>query len=401
MLWPTVLMALREIRRNTLRSLLTILGVVIGVAAVIALVTIGDGATAKVRADISSLGNNMLIIYPVVDPRQVNTGGAAKGFKEADSQALGREIAGLSHVAPTASRMTQVVFGSRNWRTTVNGVTPDFLSVRGYQVARGSGVEAALDTQRVVCVLGATVVRELFGTRDPLGKTIRVGRTSCDVIGTLKPKGASGMGGDHDDTVLMPLRGFQQRIAGNRDLSMIFATVRDGRSTIGVTEQVKRLLRERRHVAAGDDANFQVEDMQEIIETVSRTTGLLTSLLGAVAAVSLLVGGIGIMNIMLVSVTERTREIGTRLAIGALGSDVLLQFLVEAVILSLFGGLLGVVLGLAGAIATTRALGFPFIVSIPMVLVAFAFSAGVGVLFGYLPARKAARFNPIEALRHE
>jgi putative ABC transport system permease protein len=401
MFFTTVFMALRAIRRNTMRSLLTILGVVIGVAAVIALVTIGDGATAKVRANISSLGNNLLMVTPQTDRRTVNTGGAGRPFEIADAEAIAREIAGIERVAPTASRSMQVVYGSQNWRTSITGATSDYLAARGFQVGRGTGVDAALSTPRSVCVLGATPARELFGAQDPLGKTLRVGRTSCEVIAVLKAKGASGPGGDNDDLIIMPLRTFQQRIAGNHDVTMIYATAREGRSTAGLKTQIERLLRERRKVRSGDANDFSVRDMQEIIETVSSTTGMLTTLLGAVAAVSLLVGGIGIMNIMLVSVTERTREIGTRLAIGALGSDVLMQFLVEAVTLSSLGGVLGIAFGLSLAVVITRALDFPFMLSGTMVFVAFAFSVGVGVLFGYLPARKAARFNPIDALRHE
>jgi len=401
MLLSTILMALREVRRNTMRSLLTILGVVIGVAAVIALVTVGDGATAKVRANIASLGNNLLMVSPEADRRMVNTGVAGRPFTESDVVAISREIAGVEFVAPTASRGMQAIVGSRNWRTTVTGTTADYLTARGFQVAAGVGVEAALATQRSVCVLGATPARELFGSEAPLGQSVRVGRMSCEIIGVLKSKGAGGMGADNDDLILMPLRTFQQRVAGNHDISMVFATAKEGRSTASLKKQIEQLLRERRHVRPGDANDFSVRDMQEIIETVSSTTGLLTSLLAAVAAVSLLVGGIGIMNIMLVSVTERTREIGTRMAIGALGSDVLLQFLIEAVTLSSLGGLIGVAVGLLGAVGITSLLSFPFLLSWKMVLLAFAFSAGVGVLFGYLPARKAARFNPIEALRHE
>jgi putative ABC transport system permease protein len=397
----TLLMALREIRRNTMRSLLTVLGIVIGVAAVIALMTLGDGATAKVRQSIGALGNDLLMISPMADRRVVNTGQSGTPFDEADVQALSRELAGLQRVAPTASRPMQVVTGSRNWRTTVTGTTAEYLLARSFTMAQGSGVEAALATTRSVCVLGATPARELFGTQSPLGQTIRVGRLSCEVVGVLASKGAGGMGGDNDDLVLMPLRTFQQRIAGNRDVTLIYANAREGRSTAGLKRQVEALLRERRRVRDGEPNDFTVRDMQEIIDTVSTTTGFLTSLLAAVAAVSLLVGGIGIMNIMLVSVTERTREIGTRLAIGALGSDVLLQFLIEAVTLSLLGGLIGVVLGLSGAAGVSALLGFPFSVSGQTVLLAFAFSAVVGVVFGYLPARKAARLNPIEALRHE
>jgi putative ABC transport system permease protein len=397
----TLLMALREIRRNTMRSLLTVLGIVIGVAAVIALMTLGDGATAKVRQSIGALGNDLLMISPMADRRVVNTGQSGTPFDEADVQALSRELAGLERVAPTASRPMQVVTGSRNWRTTVTGTTAEYLLARSFTVAQGSGVEAALGTTRSVCVLGATPARELFGTQSPVGQTIRVGRLSCEVVGVLASKGAGGMGGDNDDLVLMPLRTFQQRIAGNRDVTLVYANAREGRSTAGLKRQVEALLRERRRVRDGEPNDFTVRDMQEIIDTVSTTTGFLTSLLAAVAAVSLLVGGIGIMNIMLVSVTERTREIGTRLAIGALGSDVLLQFLIEAVTLSLLGGLIGVVLGLGGAAGVSVLLGFPFSVSGQTVLLAFAFSAVVGVVFGFLPARKAARLNPIEALRHE
>jgi putative ABC transport system permease protein len=401
MLLSTILMALAEVRRNTMRSLLTILGVVIGVAAVIALVTIGDGATAKVSANIASLGNNLLMISPEADRRMVNTGAAGKPFTEADVTAIRREIAGLEFVAPTSSQGLQAIVGTLNWRTSVTGTTADYLMARGFTVAQGTGIEAALATTRSVCVLGATPARELFGKTSPLGQTVRVGRQTCEVIGVLKSKGAGGMGQDNDDLILMPLRAFQQRVAGNRDISMVFATAREGRSTSGLKSQIEQLLRERRKVRTGELNDFNVRDMQEIIETVSSTTGLLTTLLAAVAAVSLLVGGIGIMNIMLVSVTERTREIGTRMAIGALGSDVLLQFLIEAVTLSSLGGLIGVVVGLLGAVGTTAALGFPFLLSWKMVLLAFGFSAAVGVLFGYLPARKAARFNPIDALRHE
>jgi putative ABC transport system permease protein len=286
-------------------------------------------------------------------------------------------------------------------RTTVTGTTASYLAARGYVIAQGGGIEAALASTGAVCLLGQTVRAELFGTQPGLGQTIRVGKLACEVIGVLRPKGAGGMGQDNDDLILMPLRAFQQRIAGNHDLTMIFATARAGRSTGSLKNQIELLLRERRHVAPGDPNDFVVRDMQEIIETVSSTTGLLTSLLGAIAAVSLLVGGIGIMNIMLVSVTERTREIGIRMAIGALGGDVLLQFLIEAITLSMLGGLIGVVAGLLGAFAVTRALHFPYLISWQMVGLAFAFSAVVGVLFGYLPARKAARLNPIEALRHE
>jgi putative ABC transport system permease protein len=401
MISTTILMALRELRRNKMRSLLTMLGVVIGVAAVVALTTVGDGATAKVRQNISSLGDNLLMISPEVDRRMVNTGGPGKPLDPDDIDALRREISGLLRIAPTASRGMLVVSGGKSWRTTVTGSTADYLAARNFDVATGRGVEATLGGAGANCVLGATPARELFGGGAPIGQSIRVGRMACEVVAVLASKGAGGMGMDNDDLVLMPLRTFQQRISGNDHVTMIFATVREGRSTAAVKNQVEGLLRERRRLQPGQPNDFGVRDMQEIIDAVSTTTGMLTALLAAVAAVSLVVGGIGIMNIMLVSVTERTREIGTRMAIGALGSDVLRQFLIEAVTLSAVGGLIGVSIGLGSAYAFTRAFDFPFLLSGKMVALAFAFSAGVGVLFGFLPARKAARLQPIEALRHE
>lgn len=313
-----------------------------------------------------------------------------------------RQIAGLSAVAPVASKQMLAVLGNRNWRTSVTGITNDYLVARGHVVEKGRELTPGeVASGRAVCLVGVTVVRELFGSGDPLGAAVRLGRVSCTIVGVLASKGASMGGNDNDDTVLLPIKAFHRRIAGNTDVAMIFVSVGEGRSTSSIKSQIESLMRERRRIAAGGADDFNVRDMQEIIETVSSTTNMMTALLGAVAAVSLLVGGIGIMNIMLVSVTERTREIGIRLAVGALGRDVLLQFLIEAITLSLLGGTFGVLLGLGGAFAITRALKMPFLVSPNMVVLAFAFSAFVGVLFGYLPARKAAHLDPIEALRHE
>ncbi len=275
-------------------------------------------------------------------------------------------------------------------------VTQDWLLAAGRQFLEGE-----MRGGRAACIIGQTVREKLFGHADPLGQNLRVGNVSCEVIGLLEAKGQSSTGTDQDDTVILPLRAFHRRIAGNTDVGTILVSAREGVDTAKVQTDIERLLRERRHVAPGAEDDFSVRDMKQIVQTTVGTTTMLTGLLGAVAAVSLLVGGIGIMNIMLVSVTERTREIGIRLAIGALESQVLMQFLVEAVVLSLFGGLIGILLGLGLAWLTTSGLRVPFLIDPTIVLIAFGFSALVGVIFGYFPARRAARLDPIEALRHE
>jgi len=403
MLWETILLALRSIRRNVMRSSLTILGIVIGVAAVITMVTLGKGATAKVTSDISKLGSNLLQVRPGQGFRGPGgTRSTATMLEATDAEAIEREISGLAAVAPAASRGTQAIYGNQNWSTSVTGTTSAFLKVRDWPLGSGSPfTDGDMRSGRAVCILGATVRDKLFGKQDPLGATIRLGKISFKVAGVLTSKGQSTFGTDQDDFVILPLRAFQRRFAGNTDVSVIYISARDGVSTEKVQQDIERLMRERRRITAGKEDDFNVRDMQEIVSTLTGTTRVLTALLGAVAAVSLLVGGIGIMNIMLVSVTERTREIGTRLAIGALEREVLMQFLVEAVVLSSFGGLCGIILGLGAAAIGARALGIPFVFNSGIVLLAFVFSAAVGVLFGYAPARKAARLDPIEALRYE
>ncbi len=396
-----LLLALREIRRNVLRSFLTILGIVIGVAAVITMVTVGGGATAQVTQQIASLGSNMLLVAPGkrMGPGQ-NIG--APLFSEADSEALAREIPQLVAVAPMAPRTMMVVYGNANWSTQVTGSTNDFFTARNWKTRSGRiFTDSELRAGTAVCVIGNTVRTKLFGNQDPIGSIIRLQSISCQVIGLLEAKGQSSMGSDQDDTVIIPLRTLQRRIAGNQDVSMLQVSVRDGVSTTRIQQDIERLLRERRHLSRHDENNFTVMDMKEITTMLTSTTRMLTALLSAVAAVSLLVGGIGIMNIMLVSVTERTREIGVRLAIGALEREVLLQFLVEAAMLSSLGGVIGILLALAGSLGLTALLQVPFILNLPIIAVAFLFSAAVGLLFGYMPARKAARLDPIEALRHE
>ena len=403
MLKETILLAFREIRRNILRSSLTILGIVIGVAAVITMVTLGRGATLQVTSDIGKLGTNLLQIRP--GQHRHGPGGTqstGNPFKVEDADAIAREISGLAAVAPMASQNTQVIYGNENWVTSIIGSTRAYLQVRNWQLASGRlFTDGELRGGKDVCIIGATVRKELFGGQNPMGNTIRLEKLSCQVIGVLESKGESSFGTDQDDFVLIPLRTLQRRMAGNTDVTRIYVSAEDGVSTKKVEQDIERLMRERRRIAMGKEDDFYVRDMQELVSTMTGTTRALTGLLGAVAAVSLLVGGIGIMNIMLVSVTERTREIGIRLAIGALEQDVLMQFLVEAVVLSSFGGLIGIILGVASAAIGARFLAVPFVFDPGIVAIAFLFSAAVGVIFGYFPARQAGQLDPIEALRHE
>ena len=401
MFLQTVLMALREIRRNTLRSVLTMLGVVIGVGAVIALVSVGRGATQKVTEDISKLGKNLLMVSAGARVRG-GASSAAKSLGMPDMQAIDREISGVHAVAPGASSQQQVIYGNKNVSTSITGTDNNFFEVRGYSIDKGrTFTQGEAQSGVPVCVIGATVKTNLFGTQDPLNKQVRVGKLSCQIIGTLVSKGTAGLGQDQDDLILIPLAAFQRRITGNNDISLILVSAEEGLDTSVVAESIRALLRQRRHLPLGADDDFNVRDMAEIADTVTSTTNAMTALLGAIAAVSLIVGGIGIMNIMLVSVTERTREIGIRLAIGAFASEVMMQFLLEAIVLSTLGGIIGVIIGLIGSFFAARSLALPYVIPPEIIALAFAFSALVGVLFGYLPARKAAQLNPIEALRHE
>ncbi|MBI5505404.1 MAG: ABC transporter permease [Deltaproteobacteria bacterium] len=402
MWWDTLALAIREIRRRVLRSFLTVLGVVIGVAAVIIMVTVGRGATARITADISSLGSNLLVVIAGQHRGPGGSSAAPRAFDLRDVAAIADQVASIRAVAPTASRQATVVYGNQNRATSVVGTTDLYLTTRAWGLGTGRNfAEAELRAGKAVCLLGETVRGTLFGRMDPLGQRIRVGKISCQVIGVLAAKGQSSMGNDQDDTLLMPLRTFHRRIAGNQDVGAVMVSAAAQSDTEKARADIQTLLRERRHIAAGNDDDFTVLDMKEIAATLTGTTRVLTMLLGAVAAVSLLVGGIGIMNIMLVSVTERTREIGTRLAIGALESEVLRQFLVEAVVLSSLGGLVGVAVALAATAAITRTMNIPFLFDPGIIALAFAFSGAIGVIFGYVPARRAARLDPIEALRHE
>ena len=401
MLWNALSLAMREIRRNVLRSFLTILGIVIGVAAVIVMVTLGGGATLQVTQQIASLGSNMLMITPGKRMGPGQSIGAAP-FSVDDAAALVRDMPQLVAVAPMASQSMTTVYGNANWTTQVTGSSNDFFKVRNWSAGAGRiFTESELRAGAAVCVIGQTVRQKLFGNQDPTGARIRLQKIACEVIGLLESKGQSSMGSDQDDLVVIPLRAFQRRIAGNQEVNIIQVSVREGLSTTRAQQDIEHLMRERRHLSDKEENNFSVMDMKEITRMLTSTTQVLTALLGAVAAVSLLVGGIGIMNIMLVSVTERTREIGIRLAIGALEREVLLQFLVEAAVLSSFGGLVGIVLALVTSVGLASLLNVPFVFNAAIVGIAFLFSAAVGLVFGYFPAKKAARLDPIEALRHE
>jgi len=402
MIWNTIVLAVKQMRRNAMRSFLTVLGVVIGVSAVVTMVTLGNGATKAVSDQIASLGSNLLIVMPGQRFGAGSAGASAQAFKLSDAEAIRSQIGGLKAVAPTASESVTVVSAGKNWTTSVTGTTDDYFPAGSWHLSSGrTFTDAEERAGKAVCVLGETVRKNLFGTQDALGNEIRVKNFSCEVIGLLTPKGQASMGRDQDDTVVIPLRTLQRRLSGSQDVGSVMVSVNEGRSTETAQRQIEALLRERRHLSGGEQNDFNVLDTKEIAQTMSGTTRVLTALLGAVAAVSLLVGGIGIMNVMMVSVTERTREIGTRLAIGAREREVLLQFLVEAVTLSSVGGIVGLLLAIGASILLSKVMKVPFVFDAQINVIAFVFSAAIGVIFGYLPAKRAARLDPIEALRHE
>ncbi|NMQ19020.1 FtsX-like permease family protein [Candidatus Competibacter phosphatis] len=402
MFWSSVLLALRAIRRNLLRSFLTILGIVIGVGAVITMVTLGNGATRAVSDQISSLGSNLIMVRPGQRLGPGRDSAGAPRFKASDAEAIAAQISSINAVAPVANKSVTVVYAARNWSTTVTGSTDAYFTVGNWQLADGRVfTKAEQRAGKAVCVIGATVRKELFGDRPPLGDELRIKNFACEVIGLLQSKGQSAMGMDQDDIIVIPLRTLQRRLAGNQDVNTLMVSAQDSGDTDRIMADLRLLMRERRKIVANEDDNFSILDTRQIAEAMTGTTKVLTMLLGAVAAVSLLVGGIGIMNIMLVSVTERTREIGIRLAIGALEREVLLQFLIEAVALSSLGGVVGITLATLASLGLAKIMQVPYVFDPGINLLSFLFSAAIGVIFGYFPARRAARLDPIDALRHE
>ena len=402
MLLITLLLALRSIRRNLMRSFLTILGIVIGVSAVITMVTLGNGATLAVQNQISGLGTNLLQVRPGQRIGPGSGGAVAPLFSELDADAIASQIGGVNAVAPEARASSTLVANGRNWTSSVIGSTNAWLDAGNWMLGDGRIFSSdELRAGSAVCLIGETVRRELFGTLPAIGEPLRVKQISCEIIGVLASKGQGAFGNDQDDMVLLPIKTLQRRITGNTRVNTLLVSMKEGSDANRVKASLSQLLRERRKLADSDEDNFNVLDTKQLADTLSGTTKVLTMLLGAVAAVSLLVGGIGIMNIMLVSVTERTREIGLRLAIGALEREVLLQFLIEAVALAALGGLIGIILATGASLGLASLMGVPYLFNPTVNIVSFLFSAGIGVLFGYFPARRAARMDPIEALRHE
>ena len=399
-------LSFRVLGRNKARGLLTVLGIVIGVAAVIAMVALGTGAQQNIAQQIASLGSNLIVLMPSSN----NIGGVRGGggsmstLMVDDIEALKRDVALVSDIAPTNRTSAQIVAGDANWSTNVQGTTPSYYRIRDWAAAIGS-VHSELDeaARNKVCVLGQTVATQLFGTEDPVGQTIRIRRMPFRVLGVLTVKGQSPMGGDQDDTVIIPFNTFRQRLAGAQkdNVQFTYASTAQADDTPYAVEEMRAVLRQRHKLRDDQDDDVAVRNLQDMANASREVADSMTLLLGSIAGVSLLVGGIGIMNTMLVSVTERTREIGIRMAVGAKSWDIRVQFLVEAVVLALIGGAIGVFLGWLAAKLLSDTTGWTTVFDPKAAAVAFLVSAGVGVFFGYWPARRAAKLDPIEALRYE
>jgi len=402
MLGTTLILALRSIARHKLRSFLTILGIIIGVGAVVTMVTLGKATTAAVQQQISALGTNILQVRPGQGFGRGGGGPRPPDFKPEDVSAIAGQVAGVTAVAPQASSTATAIYNGANWSTTINGTTNATFTVQPWPLASGRyWTRPEEQAGKSVCIIGNTVKKNLFPSDDAVGKRFRIGSISCDIIGVLTARGQAGFGGDQDDTVVMPIKTVQRRFTGSRDIRLMLVGIDQAYSTATVQASLTDLLRERRNIGAGKDDDFFIFDTKQISDTLTGTTTLLTRIVATVAAISLVVGGIGIMNIMLVSVTERTREIGIRLAIGAVAREVLLQFLVEAVALSCLGGIIGLVIAQGIIALLTPVMQVPWTFDPGINIFAFVISAVIGVVFGYFPARRAAALNPIDALRHE
>ena len=410
-LLATFAIALKALRVNKMRSALTMLGIVIGVAAVIVMVAVGSGARAQVEAQIKSLGANLMMVFSASSTFTGARGavGSTHTISEEDAYAIGRELSDyVAGAAPSLRGNGQVVAGNSNWSTTFYGVTPDYLDVREWQIAAGRSFEQAeLNGAAKVALIGQTVATNLFGDTNPVDEVIRIRTVPLTVIGLLASKGQSPGGSDLDDVILLPITTARNRVLGatalakSRSVGSIQIKLLDGADSKVAEEKIRDLLRQRHRLQPGQDDDFTLRNMTEILQTREESSRVMAMLLAAVASVSLLVGGIGIMNIMLVSVTERTREIGLRRAVGARAGDILRQFLIEATTLSLIGGLVGVLLGSAGAHLIGEMAGWPIQLSLGAIMIAVSFAAAIGIFFGYYPACKAAHMSPIEALRHE
>jgi len=397
-------MAAGSIRKNKMRTLLTMLGIVIGVGAVIIMVAVGNGAQSQIEGQIRNLGTNLIVITP----GSSTAGGASQGAQTfnrltvADAVKIQNESTLLSGVSPVVVTRAQVITNTGNWRTEVDGVSPDYATIRDWNVSSGTFFTSDdVNASRKVALLGSTIVQNLFPDSDPVGAEIRIGDVPFTVVGVLAPKGQTSSGQDQDDVVLMPYATAQDRLSGRTFLTQILASAQSSNEMAAAEDEVRGIMRDSHGLLNGGADDFTVRDQTAIAQAATSTTSVMTGLLAAIASISLVVGGIGIMNIMLVSVTERTREIGVRMAVGARGSDVLTQFLVESVVMSVLGGLIGLVAGYGGSVILGRVMGWS--TSTPLVAVAAAvgFSAAVGVFFGYYPARKAAALDPIQALRYE
>ncbi len=402
MLGTTFTLAIRSILRHKLRSFLTTLGIIIGVAAVVAMVTLGNATTAAVQQQIASLGTNILQVRPGQGFGRGGGGPRPPDFEQQDVEAIKEQVAGVTAVAPQAQAAGTAIYNGANWSTTINGTGNAYFQVQPWPLTGGRTFSAAEEAAgKAVCIIGNTVRQNLFRGGEAIGRRIRVNNVSCDVIGTLSTRGQAGFGGDQDDVILMPIKTVQRRFSGNRDIRLMLVGVDAAYDSAAVQASLSDLLRERRGIEPGEQDNFNIFDTAQISATLTGTTQLLTSIVATVAAISLIVGGIGIMNIMLVSVTERTREIGIRLAIGAVAREVLMQFLVEAIVLSMLGGVIGLLVAQIAVAILTPVMQVPWTFDLQINIIAFAIAAGIGVVFGYFPARRAASLNPIDALRHE